>query len=69
VRGVVELKQVFLDPGSQATMDQAIAHARANNFYKALQCMRRVLPYEELVMQNPAYQHRRPDPVGQTNAA
>jgi flagellar protein FlbT len=58
VRGVVELKQVFLDPGSQATMDQAIGHARANSFYKAMQCMRRILPYEELVLQNPAYAHR-----------
>lgn len=58
VRGVVELKQVFLDPGSQATMDQAIRHARANSFYKAMQCMRRILTYEELVLQNPAYAHR-----------
>jgi flagellar protein FlbT len=58
VRGVVELKQVFLDPGSQAAMDQAVRYARANNFYKAMQCMRRILPYEELVMQNPAYAHR-----------
>ena len=45
VRGVVELKQVFLDAGSQAAMDQAIRHARADNFYKAMQCMRRILPY------------------------
>lgn len=59
VRGVVELKQVFLDRGSQATMDQAIQFARARNFYKAMQCMRRILLYEELVIENPAYAHRR----------
>lgn len=69
VRGVVALKQVFLDPGSQATMDQAIQHARANNFYKAMQCMRRILPYEELVMQNPAYAHRRAESPARSNAA
>jgi flagellar biosynthesis repressor protein FlbT len=69
VRGVVALKQVFLDPGSQATMDQAIQHARANNFYKAMQCMRRILPYEELVVQNPAYAHRRPELLAPSNAA
>jgi hypothetical protein len=56
---VVELKQVFLDRGSQATMDQAIQFARARNFYKAMQCMRRILLYEELVIENPAYAHRR----------
>jgi hypothetical protein len=49
-------------------MDQAVQYARANNFYKAMQCMRRILPYEELVMQNPAYQHRHTEPLGQTNA-
>jgi flagellar protein FlbT len=69
VRGVVELKQVFLDPGSQATMDQAIQHARANCFYKAMQCMRRILLYEELVMQNPAYANHRAEPLGQSSAA
>lgn len=69
VRGVVALKQVFLDPGSQATMDQAIQHARANNFYKAMQCMRRILLYEELVMRNPAYAHRRAESQTQSNAA
>jgi len=69
VRGVVELKQVFLDPGSQATMDQAIAHARANHFYKAMQCMRRILAYEELVLQNPAYAHRRAQSLAPSNAA
>jgi flagellar protein FlbT len=58
VRGVVELKQVFLDRGSQATMDQAIQFARARNFYKAMQCMRRILLYEELVIENPAYAGR-----------
>jgi flagellar biosynthesis repressor protein FlbT len=68
VRGVVELKQVFRDPGSQAAMDQAIQHARANSFYKAMQCMRRILPYEELVMQNPAYAHRQPGQRAQSTA-
>lgn len=69
VRGVVALKQVFLDPGSQATMDQAIQFARAKNYYKAMQCMRRVLAYEELVMENPAYAHRRAPATAQPNAA
>jgi flagellar biosynthesis repressor protein FlbT len=69
VRGVVELKQVFLDPGSQATMDQAIQHARAHNFYKAMQCMRRILMYEELVLQNPAYRHRGAGSLAASNAA
>jgi flagellar protein FlbT len=69
VRGVVELKQVFLDPGSQATMEQAIAHARANSFYKAMQCMRRILPYEELVMRNPAYAHRQTGSLARSSAA
>ena len=69
VRGIVELKQVFLDPGSQATMDQAIQQARAHNFYKALQCMRRILLYEELVLQNPAYRHHRAGPLAGTSAA
>ena len=69
VRGVVELKQVFLDPGSQATMEQAIRQARANNFYKAMQCMRRILLYEELVMQNPSYQHHQADTFTRSNAA
>ena len=68
VRGVVELKQVFLDAGSQAAMDQAIRHARADNFYKAMQCMRRILPYEELVLRNPAYAHRRPQASAPSSA-
>jgi flagellar protein FlbT len=69
VRGVVALKQVFLDPGSQATMDQAIQFARASNFYKAMQCMRRILQYEELVMENPAYAQRRAEATAQPDAA
>jgi flagellar protein FlbT len=69
VRGVVDLKQVFLDPGSQATMDQAIQHARAHNFYKAMQCMRRILMYEELVLQNPAYRHHGAGSLAGSNAA
>jgi flagellar biosynthesis repressor protein FlbT len=69
VRGVVALKQVFLDPGSQSTMDQAIQCARAKNYYKAMQCMRRILLYEELVMENPAYAHRRAQTPAQPNAA
>jgi flagellar protein FlbT len=69
VRGVVALKQVFLDPGSQTTMDQAIQFARASNFYKAMQCMRRILQYEELVMENPAYAQRRAEPTARPDAA
>lgn len=58
VRGVVALKQVFLDPGSQEVMDQALRFAHARNFYKAMLCMRRLLPYEQLVLENPAYAQR-----------
>jgi flagellar biosynthesis repressor protein FlbT len=69
VRGVVALKQVFLDPGSQATLDQAIQCARAKNFYQAMQCMRRILRYEELVMENPAYANRQDKPVAPSTTA
>jgi flagellar protein FlbT len=69
VRGVVGLKQVFLDPGSQAAMDQAIQCARAKNFYQAMQCMRRILRYEELVMENPAYADRQAATLTASNAA
>jgi hypothetical protein len=31
--------------------------------------MRRILPYEELVMQNPAYQHHRAEPLARSTAA
>jgi flagellar protein FlbT len=58
VRGVVALKQVFLDPGSQAVMDQALRFVHAGNYYKAMQCMRRLLAYEQLVLENPAYAQR-----------
>ena len=54
-RGVRGLKGVFLDPGSQAVMNQALEHAQAQNFYKAMHCMRRLLDYERLVLENPAY--------------
>jgi flagellar protein FlbT len=69
VRGVVALKQVFVDSGSQATMDQAIQFARAHNFYKAMQCMRRILQYEQLVMENPAYAQRRAEATARSDAA
>jgi len=69
VRGVVALKQVFLDPGSQATLDQAIQCARAKNFYQAMQCMRRMLRYEELVMENPAYANRQDKPLTPSTTA
>jgi flagellar protein FlbT len=55
VRGVAALKQVFLDPGSQAVMDQALRFVHAGNYYRAMQCMRRLLAYEQLVLGNPAY--------------
>jgi flagellar biosynthesis repressor protein FlbT len=58
VRGVAALKQVFLDPGSQAVMDQALRFVHAGNYYKAMQCMRRILAYERLVLENPAYAKR-----------
>jgi flagellar protein FlbT len=69
VRGVVALKQVFLDSGSQTTMNEAIQFARAEKFYQAMQCMRRILAYEELVMENPTYAHRRAVSLQQPDAA
>jgi flagellar biosynthesis repressor protein FlbT len=54
VRGLVALKQVFLDPGSQAVMDEALRFVHARNYYKAMQCTRRLLAYEKLVLENPA---------------
>jgi hypothetical protein len=50
-------------------MDQAIQFARASNFYKAMQCMRRILQYEELVMENPAYAQRRAESTARPDAA
>jgi flagellar protein FlbT len=55
VRGVTGLKRVFLDPGSQAVMSQALQLAQTHNFYKAMLCMRRLLDYERLILENPAY--------------
>jgi len=58
IRGVKALKQVFLDPGSQAVMDEALRSAQTSNFYQAMQCMRRLLPYEQLLLEKPAAERR-----------
>jgi len=48
--GVQALQQVFTNPNSAQLMDEALALAADGNFYKALQNMRKLLPYEELLI-------------------
>lgn len=47
VSGVEALQKVFKDEGSQETMSKALYHANANDFYKAMQSMRKLIQYEE----------------------
>lgn len=48
--GVKALKNVFLDEGSQEIIDKALAQAEERNFYKAMQFMRKMIPYEEALI-------------------
>lgn len=49
-RGVAALQSVFTNPNSARLMDEALASASNGNFYKALQHMRKLLPYEEMLL-------------------
>ena len=46
VKGVHDLMKVFLDAGSQLALQQALIAAEQNNFYKAMQCVRKLINYE-----------------------
>lgn len=48
--GVHALQQVFTNPNSAKLMQEALDLAAAGNFYKALQRMRQLLPYEEILI-------------------
>lgn len=53
---ISQLSQVFTDHGSQQALDAALGFCRAHNFYQALQCLRRVLKYEQALMARMAIQ-------------
>ena len=46
-KGVNALQKVFKDEGSQEVMRVALSHAKTNDFYKAMQSMRKLIQYEE----------------------
>lgn len=46
-KGVNALQKVFQDDGSQAVMEMALECANANDFYRAMQAMRKLIKYEE----------------------
>ena len=48
--GVGALRQVFTNPNSARLMDEALELAADGNFYRALQNMRKLLPYEALLI-------------------
>lgn len=45
-KGITDLKQVFLDEGSQKVLDSALQAAQEHHFYKAMQYVRKLLAYE-----------------------
>lgn len=47
VTGVNALQKVFRDEGSQEIMDASLEQAKAGDFYKAMQSMRKLIKYEE----------------------
>ena len=49
-KGVEALQKVFTSPNSARLMEDALTLAADGNFYKALQRMRQLLPYEEWLM-------------------
>ena len=59
-RGVTQLLQVFREDTIQATLEQALAEARGHNFYRCMQLLRKLLPYEALVL---ARGHAKPEKV------
>ena len=50
-RGVGALQQVFTSASSVDLMSEALDFAAEGNFYKALQNIRKLLPYEEMLFQ------------------
>lgn len=52
--GITALQQVFTTAYSNQLMDEALVSAANGNFYKALQSMRKLLPYEELLFEQSA---------------
>jgi flagellar protein FlbT len=47
VTGINALQKVFFDEGSVTMMKKALEHVKENDFYKAMQTMRKMMPYEE----------------------
>jgi len=47
IKGVKALQKVFQDAGSQEVMENALEHANAHDFYKAMQSMRKLITYED----------------------
>ena len=52
--GIRALQRVFTNPNSTRLMEDALTLAAEGNFYKALQAMRKLLPYEALLIANAA---------------
>ncbi len=53
-QGVRALQQVFTNRDGRQLTEEALSAATAGNFYRALQCMRKLLPYEDLLLRQPA---------------
>lgn len=47
IKGINALQKIFKDEGSQVTMEKAISQADEGDFYKAMQSIRKLIPYEE----------------------
>jgi flagellar biosynthesis repressor protein FlbT len=50
VSGVTALQNVFTDEGSQQIMRDALSQAESYNFYKAMQSMRKLIAYEDVLL-------------------
>jgi len=57
--GVAALQRVFDNASSNRLMDEALSQAAEGNFYKALQYIRKLLPYEAFLLTG-----AEPDPAG-----
>ncbi|MDX5360881.1 MAG: flagellar biosynthesis repressor FlbT [Alphaproteobacteria bacterium] len=49
-RGIAQLLQVFREDTIRETLETALAEARGHNFYRCMQLLRKLLPYEALVL-------------------
>lgn len=65
-QGVKDLQNVFLDDGSQKIMKLSLDEAETYNFYKAMQFMRKLLPYEEALLLKCSSEALNPRTVSQT---